>query len=80
MENFIIQDTDNKQLITDTHYYKWLLANKPTDIHSSKTKLSYLEDCGFIVNTHRITEENISTLRAIETVYFDLNIKPRVKN
>jgi GTP-binding protein EngB required for normal cell division len=76
---FKIIDSDKSQLIVETDYYKWLLKNKPSDIHSINTKIDYLTEQGFRKGIDKITAIASSTLKAIEEAYFIFEIKPTKK-
>lgn len=73
---FEIIDKDRSQQIVETHYYKWLLEKKKTDIHYTLTKLEYLEEQGFKVGVNKLNETNFDTLKYIEQHYFRMVVIP----
>jgi hypothetical protein len=75
MEVFKLKGNGTNILIVDTHYYKWLLSKQPKDIHSTNTKVEYLESLGFIVGKDFISTNDISTLGYIEKHYFYSEIR-----
>ena len=67
---FQIPDVDSNQLISTTHYYKWLTEAKKDNIHSIDTKIEYLETLGFKRGIDKLTEGSLQILKSIEQVYF----------
>lgn len=76
---FKIQDQDSSQLMMETHYYKWLLSRKPSDIHSIKTKMEYLGEQGFCVGKNHLSTDDLKRLQYIEQHYFNNEIKQYLK-
>lgn len=70
----IPDNTEKAQLIENTNYFNWLKENKPANIHSVTTKITYLESLGFKTGIDRITESDLSALKSIEDTYFRKHI------
>lgn len=75
MSLFKIKDQDDSVAVETTHYYKWLKGKKVDNIHAIKTKTEYLIEQGFNVGVDRVTEEDLKRLKAIETLYFNAELK-----
>lgn len=75
---FQIKDSSDQNIKT-THYYKWLEAKKPSDIHNINTKIEYLEEQGFKTGVDKLTEEDLYILKGIEQMYFHWVIVPTLK-
>jgi len=61
---------DTDILITDTHYYKWLLSKGKRDIVAHITKVEYLDEHDFIVGVTFLSGDDLKTLQYIERHYF----------
>ncbi len=75
MEAFKLKGNEKHVLITETHYYKWLLSKQPKDIHSIDTKVEYLKELGFVVGTDILSSNDIEVLGYIEKHYFYSEIR-----
>lgn len=70
MSTFKIQDSDTAILILESHYYKWLEANKiERSLHYRETKQIYLKEQGFVLGTDFLNDGDLSTLCFIEQAY-----------
>ena len=53
------------------NYYLWMKSKQLRDIHAIYTRRAYLEEqFGFIRGVHRIDQDVINNLKAIEDWYF----------
>ncbi len=76
MALFNIQDKTDS-IIVESHYYNWLSEQNLDDIHNIKTKTDYLKSQGFVMGQDRITEEDLKILKAIEEVFYLVNLKKK---
>lgn len=75
MKTFKIKDNNRDIPMIQTDYYKWLLEKNPKDIHSINTKIEYLESFRFIKNYHKLSEDDLNSLKYIEDAYFRFEMK-----
>jgi hypothetical protein len=75
--SFKIPDSGKENEPCKDHvYYKWLLDNKITNIHTHSTRVDYLSSLGFILGVDWLSEEDLAILRETEEVYFIVEIRP----
>jgi len=71
-------------LMVNSDYYKWLKKSHAekelTDIHTVKTKQAYLNDLGFDLTKHFLTEKDVDRLGMIEGFFFKNEILPNLKS
>jgi hypothetical protein len=76
MKNFQIPAFNPNEPIAQTDYYKWIVEQNITDIHSINTKVSYLTSLGFKKGIDKVSSDYLGFLKAIETMYFQWSVKP----
>lgn len=75
-ENKSAENCNSEQDMKDSHYYKWLESESPEDVHAIHTKRKYLESIGFNIDIHRVDKTYFDSLKAIESYYVHIVLKP----